>query len=159
MEYEIVELPEMRVVGLCDRIQSTTGECGLKIPNLWRELLGAPMGQAPTEEGRIGEIEGRATEPYDLLAIYANYDYAVWEYDAIIGCEVAADAPVPEGMVEFVIPAGRYTRFDVTEDTMNAAWDVIYGPDFPRGDVADFEAYATAADGTRTVTIFSSLAG
>lgn len=157
MEYEVVELPEMRIVGLRDRIQSTTGECSLKIPNLWRALLGAPMGQEPTEEGRINEIALRKIEPYDLLAVYANYDYSVWEYDAIIGCEVDADAPIPEGMVEFVIPAGRYARFDVDETTMNAAWDVVYGPDFPRGDIADFEAYSVAADGTRAVTIFSSI--
>ena len=40
---------------------------------------------------------------------------------------------------------------------MNAAWDIIYGPDFPRGDVADFEAYATDEQGNRTCTIYSSV--
>ena len=130
---------------MCDRIESTTGECSLKIPNLWRVMLGAPMGQELTPEGRINEIEGRASEPFDTYAIYCNYDYSVWEYDAIVGCP--AEGAVPEGMVEFTIPAGTYARFDVTPDTMIAAWDIIYGPDFPRGDVADFEAYRTDEDG------------
>ena len=155
MEYKLVEFPETRVVGLRDRIESTTGECSLKIPNLWRGMLGAPMGQPATPEGRINEIEGRAVEPFDLYAIYCNYDYSVWEYDAIVGC--AAGGTVPEDMVEFVIPAGTYARFDVTPDTMNAAWDIIYGPEFPRGDVADFEAYSTDADGNRVCTIYSSV--
>lgn len=155
MEYKLVEFPETRVVGMCDRIESTTGECSLKIPNLWRAMLGAPMGQELAPEGRINEIEGRASEPFDIYAIYCNYDYGVWEYDAIVGCP--AEGAVPEGMVEFTIPAGTYARFDVTPDTMNAAWDIIYGPDFPRGDVADFEAYRTDEDGNRVCTIYSSV--
>lgn len=155
MDYKLVELPETRVVGMRDRIESTTGECSLKIPNLWRAMLGAPMGQDPTPEGRVNDIADRATEPFDMCAIYCNYDYSVWQYDAIVGC--AAAGPVPEGMVEFTLPAGTYARFDVTPDTMDAAWDIIYGPDFPRGDVADFEAYSTDEAGNRTCTIYSSV--
>ena len=75
MEYTLVEFPETRVVGMCDRIESTTGECSLKIPNLWRAMLGAPMGQPATPEGRVNEIAGRAQAPYDFYAIYCNINH------------------------------------------------------------------------------------
>ncbi len=78
----------------------------------------------------------------------------------VLGCRVAANAPVPEGFKKIQINAGNYTVFTakgrLDEGIVFRAWTNIWNSTAERIYTADFEIYgAKAADpGNAEVDIF-----
>jgi predicted transcriptional regulator YdeE len=73
-----------------------------EIPQMWQAF-----------HPRIGEIKNMVT---DRLAygISASMDLETGEFDYIAGFEVSGGKEVPEGMVAFEVPGGRYAVFTTT---------------------------------------------
>ena len=98
MNYELVERPAFHVVGLAGRFTPATIP---EIPALWGRF--APrMGTIPGKKGWCCYGTCRPDEQ-GLRGTPAL------EYTACV--EVDSLADVPEGMVGFTVPAGRYARF------------------------------------------------
>lgn len=110
MSIKIVEKPEFTVVGLKYRGKNEQGE----IPRLWQDL-------GP----RTGEIENMvsATAAY---GISANMDRETGEFDYVAGYEVSSAEKVPEGMVAFPVPGGKYAVFATTLPKIGETFDKAY---------------------------------
>ena len=98
MEIQVIERPAFTVVGLKHRGQAGSNE----IPQLWQAL-------GP----RTGEVEDMADNTA-AYGISANMDTETGEFDYIAGFEVSRTEHVPEGMVAFKVPGGRYAVFTTT---------------------------------------------
>lgn len=134
MEYEIKDLPAVRLAGLRYR-----GPFGPAIGEFWREVF------TPWQKSR--NLLERPTygvaldNPDTTPAAETRYDAAV---------AVAADYPIAAPAIESSIPAGRYAvaAFEGTARQMPAAWGEIMGQLHSAGIAADgvcFERYS--ADG------------
>lgn len=109
MSVKIVERPEFIVVGLKYRGKSEQGE----IPQLWQAL-------GP----RSGEIE--MVDDTAAYGISANIDQETGEFDYVAGFEVSSAEDVPEGMVAFEVPGGRYAVFSTTLPKIGETFDQAY---------------------------------
>ena len=111
MGIKIVERGAFTVVGLKYRGKNENNE----IPQLWR-VLGL----------RTGEIENLADNTA-AYGISANMDKESSEFDYIAGFEVSSTEGLPEGMVAFEVPGGRYAVFTTTlpkiGETFHNAYD------------------------------------
>jgi AraC family transcriptional regulator len=99
MEPKIVSRPGSTVVGIKYRGKNENNE----IPQIWQAL-----------DPRVEEIS-------------ANMDMATGEFDYIAGFEVSSAEAVPEGMVSFEVPGGKYAVFTTTlpkiGETFHNAYD------------------------------------
>jgi AraC family transcriptional regulator len=91
METRTVDLPAMRVVGL-EYVGKNEDE---EIPALWDVFL--PRGS---------ELQGPKSDCVCLGVCGDACEDGSFRY--VAGCEVEADAPVPQGMVVFEVPAATY---------------------------------------------------
>ncbi|MGC9335119.1 MAG: GyrI-like domain-containing protein [Anaerolineae bacterium] len=98
MEIKIIERSAFTVVGLKYRGKNEMGE----IPQLW-----GTMGP------RTGEIQNLVDDTA-AYGISTNMDMETGEFDYIAGFEVSNAEDVPEGMVAFEVPGGRYAVFSTT---------------------------------------------
>ena len=98
MEPKIVERGAFTVVGMKYRGKNENNE----IPQLWQAL-------GP----RTGEIEHMADDSA-AYGICANMDMDTGAFDYIAGFEVSSAEGVPEGMVAFEVPGGKYAVFTTT---------------------------------------------
>lgn len=127
---------EFRLVGLKlegkttnDNNQSTI-DCG----NLWQQF----------EESKISEqIQGKLSA--DLYAVYFDYEKdetAAFTY--FIGCRVANNSAVPEGLTELHVPTQSYLVFKAKGEMpvcMADAWKEIWNTNLKREFAFDFEVY------------------
>lgn len=133
MEYEIVNLQEKIAVGVSARTSNISPDVGAVIGGLWDKLF---------HGGVYASICGKVNEK--ALGLYT--DYAGDEkgtYTAMAACEVA-EAPKEGDYAVCRIPAGRYARFIIHGDmvqAVSAAWQQIWQMDLPRAFVCDFEEY------------------
>jgi AraC family transcriptional regulator len=98
MEPKIVERVAFTVVGLKYRGKNENNE----IPQVWQAL-------GP----RTGEIASMADDTA-AYGISANMDMETGEFDYIAGFEVSSAVDVPQGMVAFEVPGGKYAVFTTT---------------------------------------------
>lgn len=98
MEPKIVSRERFTVIGMKYRGKNESNE----IPQLWQEL-------GP----RVEEIKN-IVGPHVAYGICANMDMASGEFDYIAGFEVSSAEKVPEGLVSFELPGGRYAIFTTT---------------------------------------------
>lgn len=98
MEPRIVERSAFTVIGMKVRGKNEHGE----IPKLW-ETLGP----------RVHEIKNML-ENGVAYGISANMDENSGEFDYVAGFEVSSPRDIPEGMVRFDVPRGRYAIFRTT---------------------------------------------
>jgi len=98
MEPKIVSRKAFTVVGIKYRGKNENNE----IPQMWQEL-------GP----RVEEIKDMVG-PQVAYGISANMDMATGEFDYIAGFEVSGAEAVPEGMVSFEVPGGKYAVFTTT---------------------------------------------
>jgi AraC family transcriptional regulator len=98
MEPKIVSRPAFTVVGLKYRGKNENNE----IPQLWQQL-----------DPRAKEIKDMVGPPV-AYGISANVDHATGEFDYVAGFEVSSAETVPEGMVSFEVPGGKYAVFTTT---------------------------------------------
>ncbi len=131
MKYEIVELPEKKIVCLKTRTSNSAPDCQQKIGELWKRLMCGECEKLTFKEGA------------PLYGVYTGYKWDDQSYDALAGCESTV---CPEGFVEVTLPAGRYAKFtthgDVRE-SVSDTWNEIWSMQLPRAFTTDFEEYAS----------------
>jgi AraC family transcriptional regulator len=110
MEIKIVEKSAFTVVGMKYRGKNEQGE----IPQLWQAL-------GP----HTGEIENLADDTA-AYGISANMDMETGEFDYVAGFEVSSAEVVPEGMIVFEVPGGRYAVFSTTLPKIGETFDQAY---------------------------------
>lgn len=133
MEYEIVTLEEKIAVGVSARTNNTSPDMGVVIGGLWNRFY---------NEGIYESIPKK--ENTKALGIYT--DYAGDEkanYTVFAACETSLE-PEEDHFAVCHIPAGRYAKFIVRGDMVQAvadAWQEIWRMDLPRAFRCDFEEY------------------
>lgn len=135
MNYEIVELQEKKIVGLKARTSNESPEMQGIIASLWQRLY---------EPSNMEKVTNRSNE----YAIGLYSDYEGDEYDVTVGFEVK-DVPADTEFEVKVIPAGRYAKFSVHGDmvqAVGATWGEIWATPLDRTYTGDFEEYVSMED-------------
>jgi len=126
----------LTIVGISDRVSNAEAQ---KIGDLWRRfhVMGGgsaiPARQSDAVYGTYFEYAGDYTQPFT----------------ALIGCAVAPDAAVPEGMQKVVIEAGRFAVYQPVGEipqAVFATWAEIWKAPLERRYEADYDRYG--ADGS-----------
>lgn len=140
MKYDIVELNEKSVVGLCARTSNNDPLVGEVIGKLWQRWFGEQIYTAIPNKNNDCSI-----------GLYSDYENDVnGLYDVTVGCEVSAIESLPAETVVKTIPAGRYAQFTVWADdrmAVSKAWQEIWALSLDRTYTGDFEEYTSAPDG------------
>ena len=135
MNYEIVELKEKTIVGFAARTSNEDPQMGAIIGDLWKQLY--------TPEN-TEKIQNRV----NAYAIGLYSDYAKDGYQVTAGFEVS-DAESGNGFTVKTIPAGRYAKFSVHGDMIEAVanfWKEIWETPLDRTFTGDFEEYLSQED-------------
>jgi predicted transcriptional regulator YdeE len=131
----------LTVLGISTRASNASPE---KIGDLWRRFHA--MGNQAIVEARLDEV---------VYCVYCAYEGdASQPYTAVIGCTVAPDAVVPEGLTKIVVEAGEFAVFPVAGPLpmgVFAAWQEVWESPLERRYQADFDRYGQ--DGTVTVHV------
>ena len=135
MNYEIVELKEKTIVGFAARTSNEDPQMGAIIGGLWKQLY--------TPEN-TEKIQNRVNSY--AIGLYSNYDKEGYQVTA--GFEVS-DAESGNGFTVKTIPAGRYAKFSVHGDMIEAvanSWKEIWETPLDRTFTGDFEEYLSQED-------------
>ena len=135
MNYEIVELKEKTIVGFAARTSNEDPQMGAIIGDLWKQLY--------TPEN-TEKIQNRVNSY--AIGLYSNYDKEGYQVTA--GFEVS-DAENQNGFAVKTIPAGRYAKFSVHGDMIEAvanSWKEIWETPLDRTFTGDFEEYLSQED-------------
>lgn len=135
MKYEIVELKEKTIVGYAARTGNEDPNMGSIIGDLWKQLY------APEN---MQKIVNRVNEY--AIGLYSDYDNAGYQVTA--GFEVSK-ADGTEGLSVKIIPAGKYAKFSVHGDQVEAvakSWKEIWETPLDRTYTGDFEEYLSMED-------------
>ena len=135
MNYEIVELKEKTIVGFAARTSNEDPQMGAIIGDLWKQLY--------TPEN-TEKIQNRVNSY--AIGLYSNYDKEGYQVTA--GFEVS-DAESGNGFAVKTIPAGRYAKFSVHGDMIEAvanSWKEIWETPLDRTFTGDFEEYLSQKD-------------
>lgn len=130
MKYEIVTLEAKRMVGFCARTGNKEENMSGVIGGLWQQWEGMTL-----EEG------GK------YIGLYSDYEGMT--YNVTVGREVEESTPIPKGMVEKRIPQGKYAKFVIHGDVVQAvqrAWTEIWEMPLERTFTGDFEEYQEGTD-------------
>ena len=135
MNYEIVELKEKTIVGFAARTSNEDPQMGDIIGGLWKQLY--------TPEN-TEKIQNRVNAY--AIGLYSDYDKEGYQVTA--GFEVS-DAESGNGFTVKTIPAGRYAKFSVHGDMIEAvanSWKEIWETPLDRTFTGDFEEYLSQED-------------
>ena len=135
MTYEIVELKEKTIVGFAARTSNEDPQMGAIIGDLWKQLY--------TPEN-TEKIQNRVNAY--AIGLYSDYDKEGYQVTA--GFEVS-DAENGNGFAVKTIPAGRYAKFSVHGDMIEAvanSWKEIWETPLDRTFTGDFEEYLSQED-------------
>ena len=135
MNYEIVELKEKTIVGFAARTSNEDPQMGAIIGDLWKQLY--------TPEN-TEKIQNRVNSY--AIGLYSDYDKEGYQVTA--GFEVS-DAESGNGFTVKTIPAGRYAKFSVHGDMIEAvanSWKEIWETPLDRTFTGDFEEYLSQED-------------
>lgn len=135
MNYEIVELKEKTIVGFTARTSNEDPQMGAIIGGLWKQLY--------TPEN-TAKIQNRVNAY--AIGLYSDYDKEGYQVTA--GFEVS-DAERGNGFAVKTIPAGRYAKFSVHGDMIEAvadSWKEIWETPLDRTFTGDFEEYLSQED-------------
>ena len=135
MNYEIVELKEKTIVGFAARTGNEDPQMGAIIGDLWKQLY--------TPEN-TEKIQNRVNAY--AIGLYSDYDKE--GYQVTVGFEVS-DAESGNGFAVKNIPAGRYAKFSVHGDMIEAvanSWKEIWETPLDRTFTGDFEEYLSQED-------------
>lgn len=111
-----------------------------------------PHWQRFSEEAVLAQIVGPRSD--DVFAVYTHFEHAGLNntglYSLVIGVAVAADTPVPAGMVRVVVPASKRVVFGVEGgrfDLVGATWHTIWQrTELAKTYIAEYEQYRTNGD-------------
>lgn len=130
-EYQIVELQEKKVIGLCARTSNSDPEMQKKIGGLWQNLFQSKV---------FFQIPHKVNA--HSIGLYSDYEDD--GYDVTAGCEVSSAEELPEGTVCKTIPGGKYAEFVIRGDDVDAVgklWGEIWQMPLDRTYTGDFEEY------------------
>ena len=113
MNYRIVKKEAFRIVGYKSTKKMTMDNCFEICPKLWAEVCA--KGGIPK---LCALMQGK--EPNGILGVSTCTN---GEYDAYFIC-VATDAPVPEGMSEYIVPETTYAVFEAVGPAATAVQEV-----------------------------------
>ena len=136
----------LTVIGI--ELRTNNLEAAQTIPPHWQRF---------TQEGVLTHIPAKRGD--DVFAVYTHFEHAGRDntglYSLVIGAVVAADAPVPAGMVRVVVPASARAVFGVGKgrfDLVGPAWQAIWQrSDLAKTFIAEYEQYH--ADGGICISI------
>jgi predicted transcriptional regulator YdeE len=141
MSYELRAGDGLAVIGISTQASNASPE---KIGDLWRRFHA--LGNQKTVEARLDEA---------VYCVYCEYEGdASQPYTVVIGCAVAPDAAVPEGLKKIDIAAGTFAVFAVTRELpmgVFAVWSEVWATPLDRRYQADFDRYGP--DGAVTVHV------
>jgi AraC family transcriptional regulator len=115
MEIKIIEKSGFTVVGMLYHGKNENNE----IPQMWQAL-------GP----RTGEIENRADDTV-AYGISANVNMETGKFDYVAGFEVSSAVEVPDGMVAFEVPGGKYAVFTTTLPKIGETFDNAHHTGLP----------------------------
>ena len=92
---------------------------GDDIPQLWRAFW-----------ARMGEVAG-VVNAEACYGVTHSYDMSTGVMEYLAAMEVAADAPLPEGMLKVEVPEQTYAVFPCTLPAIQATYNKIYGEWLP----------------------------
>jgi predicted transcriptional regulator YdeE len=145
MNYELVNLEEKIVVGVSIATSNEDSEMSEKISKLWTDLY----------QGGIHEkIKNKQND--HAIGLYS--DYSADGYLVTAGNEVSKSEN--SGLTTKTIPAGKYAKFSVHGDMVQAvaeAWQTIWGMDLDRSFTGDFEEYLNNDWENADIDIFIAL--
>ena len=141
MSMSILNEEALTVLGIHARASNAAPQ---KIGDLWRRFHAM---------GNAAGIDGRQSDA--VLSVYCEYesDFA-GEYTVVIGCAVAADTAVPEGMKKIDVEAGKFVVMEPAGELPMSVWDTwarIWSSPLDRRYQADFDRYRS--DGKVTVHV------
>ena len=135
MEPKIVKRAAFTVVGMKYHGKNENNE----IPQMWGQF-----------GSRVPEIKHRV-DPHVAYGVCDNFDESSSEFDYIAGFEVGSTAEIPEGMVSWDIPEGKYAVFTCTLPTLGETHQYAYHTWLPqsgyqRAAGPEFELYDESFD-------------
>lgn len=145
MNYEIVNLKEKILVGLCCETGNSDPEMGAKIGGLWNDFYG---------KGIHSKIENKV----NAYSIGLYSDYTQDGYTVTVGVQVSDNQN--KDLCEKVIPAGKYAKFSIVGHMVTAvaqAWSEIWKMDLDRSYTGDFEEYLNADVEKAEINIYIAL--
>ena len=150
MDYEIVELDNMTTVGITVRTKNSDADMTMKIGALWQQFYG---------NGIYASIPNKVN--HKSICIYSDYETDVnSEYSASVVCQVTETEGVLEDKVVKIIPKGKYAKFIVRGNAMEAVekfWQEFWKMDLDRSYECDFEEYQNESMEDAEVHIYISL--
>lgn len=130
MNYNIVNLEEKIIVGVCIKTSNQDIAMGEKIGQLWTDLY---------QGGVNAKIKNKVNE----YAVGLYSDYAEdGSYTVTAGNEVSRSEN--KDLVTKIIASGRYAKFSAKGDMEKAvaiAWEIIWKTELERSFTGDFEEY------------------
>ena len=151
MEYEIVNLEAKTVVGVAARTNNNAPDMGKIIGSLWTQFY---------QNGIYAAIQNKKNEK--SLGIYTEYaGREMDDYTVEVACEVTEEKDIPEGTRTLEIPAGKYAKFVVHGNMMQAVadfWGELWKLDLNRSFICDFEEYQDCEEENATIHIYIGLA-
>jgi predicted transcriptional regulator YdeE len=146
MEIKTIQQPALTVVGLKYRGKNENDE----IPQMWGALM-----------SRTGEIANMSKEPV-AYGVCTNMDKESGEFDYIAGYRVSGSGEIPEGMVAFPLPAGKYAVFTTTLPQLGDTYQNAYHTWLPEAGIEptgdlDIEVYDERFDPHNPDSVFDIL--
>lgn len=140
MNYKIVALPAMVVVGSELRTTWMNKECYSAIPEFWQKQITDNRIQAIPDTDLSGVVLGVYTDYSSDFSLNSGY------YSLIIGCQVTGIDNVPSDMVALHIPASKYAVFTAKgpfDPSVGKVWleEIWKNTDLDRTFTYDFEWY------------------
>jgi predicted transcriptional regulator YdeE len=126
----------LKLIGLklSTKTSNNNGNAATDCGGLWQRFI---------SEGIADKITNKSSS--DIYAVYFDYDGDHTQpYSFFIGCPVATDAELPEGLATITIPTQQYTTITakgIMPDCVADAWNNIWQSDINRAYGYDFEVY------------------
>ena len=134
MNYEIVNLNEMKLVGLTARTKNSDKNMMKIIGSLWEQLY-----KGGVYEKISDKVNSKAIGLYSDYGIDMNSEYSI-----TVGCEISKLENIPPETVVKNIPAGKYAKFVVHGHMQKAVqefWTQLCDMKLDRNYRCDFEEY------------------
>lgn len=134
MEFEIVELEEKIIEGICIKTTNENGKAMQDIANMWKRFYVDEI---------YNKIENKVNNK--TIGLYTDYegDYTK-PYNFVACCEVNYKSENIENRVTKTIPKGKYAKFIINGDiqkSVGEAWNKIWNMNLKRKYTCDFEEY------------------
>ncbi|GAU76708.1 GyrI-like domain-containing protein [Fusibacter sp. 3D3] len=132
MNYEIVTLEDITVVGQSIMTTNENGQAMYDIGAMWQKFI---------SEGHFERIEHKTTG--EGIGLYTDYEGDVTNPYRFMCC-VAVSKGEQSGFETRTIAGGKYAKFTVIGDAVESvgkAWQAIWAMDLKRKYAYDFELY------------------